>query len=481
MRVRKKSAIHLCLAGGLVLLTVQLMLLGLLLYPQAQPRYFPASDASILANVSDRLGVRVFLVDPQSLQRVSAGRGDRGRTCVSCPHAFVALLQAGSTIQEEFVYAMQEKNFHIAIIYNVKPRELASDIPSKAPIGYFLKRNAAIQLVVFYEREGNYWWHGSINSDPDAPVKLRELGLSIYSLDFMRNEGAYEKFEITLSHDFQVPMNVPKDSVQFLREKSNSRFIECSVARMNEFYRIYGKNVTQETMKFSHRAWKLLSRAKTVLDKLNVRFWLSSGTCLGYYRQCGIIPYSKDVDIGIFITDFSENILPEFVAHGFSLKHWFGKINDSLEMSFMSNGIKLDIFFFYEDGPWLWNGGTQAKSGRKFRYLFPRFTLCWTEFLELKVRVPCETKAYIEANYGPDWFTPVTQWDWKSSPPNVRENGRWPEHEWPHVIRVITFDPHTPSCVKPNIVDSTVIVNGYGKAELVHENCVKVERAGFYL
>jgi hypothetical protein len=71
-----------------------------------------------------------------------------------------------------------------------------------------------------------------------------------------------------------------------------------------------------------------------------------------------------------------------------------------------------------------------------FRYLFPRFTLCWTEFLELKVRVPCETQAYIEANYGSDWFTPVTHWDWKSSPPNVRENGEWPAEEWAEVIRV---------------------------------------------
>jgi hypothetical protein len=70
------------------------------------------------------------------------------------------------------------------------------------------------------------------------------------------------------------------------------------------------------------------------------------------------------------------------------------------------------------------------------RYIFPRFTLCWTEFLELKVRVPCETQAYIEANYGSDWFTPVTHWDWKSSPPNVRENGEWPAEEWAEVMRV---------------------------------------------
>ena len=70
-----------------------------------------------------------------------------------------------------------------------------------------------------------------------------------------------------------------------------------------------------------------------------------------------------------------------------------------------------------------------------FRYIFPSFNLCWTEFLDLKLRVPCQTQAYIEANYGANWFEPVKEWDWKKSPPNVRENGHWPKEEWDKVIQ----------------------------------------------
>lgn len=44
-----------------------------------------------------------------------------------------------------------------------------------------------------------------------------------------------------------------------------------------------------------------------------------------------------------------------------------GQVEDSLELSFVRDGVKLDIFFFYEDGDLIWNGGTQAKSGRKFK------------------------------------------------------------------------------------------------------------------
>ena len=44
------------------------------------------------------------------------------------------------------------------------------------------------------------------------------------------------------------------------------------------------------------------------------------------------------------------------------------QIEDSFQMSFKTvDDIKLDIFFFYEEGTYMWNGGTQAKTGKKFK------------------------------------------------------------------------------------------------------------------
>lgn len=51
------------------------------------------------------------------------------------------------------------------------------------------------------------------------------------------------------------------------------------------------------------------------------------------------------------------------------------QVEDSLELSFLSDDVKLDIFFFYEDGDIVWNGGTQAKSGRKFKLITFSFFL----------------------------------------------------------------------------------------------------------
>lgn len=90
----------------------------------------------------------------------------------------------------------------------------------------------------------------------------------------------------------------------------------------------------------------------------------------------------------------------------------------------------------------VWNGlynvayNVILKTLVTFRYIFPHFSLCWAELLELKVRIPCETLDYVMANYGKTWNVPVRSWDWKTSPSNVQENGMWPPAEWDELIQV---------------------------------------------
>ena len=51
------------------------------------------------------------------------------------------------------------------------------------------------------------------------------------------------------------------------------------------------------------------------------------------------------------------------------MNHSSFQIEDSFELSFRTKEdyVKLDIFFFYEEKDHMWNGGTQAKSGKKFK------------------------------------------------------------------------------------------------------------------
>lgn len=52
----------------------------------------------------------------------------------------------------------------------------------------------------------------------------------------------------------------------------------------------------------------------------------SSPLAVGWFRQCSVISYSRDVDIGVFIEDYRPGIIPAFRDAGLSLKHQFGKV-----------------------------------------------------------------------------------------------------------------------------------------------------------
>nr|XP_008170101.1 fukutin isoform X5 [Chrysemys picta bellii] len=334
------------------------------------------------------------------------------------------------------VRAAEKMGFRWLKIQNKDPRLEGMDDLSgiEIPLHYIFKLAAhAIHLVVFYERSGNYVWHGPLRLKQNIDRKF----VPFRKLHFGRYPGAYNKPEVLQLSIDDLKVQIPKNLSQFLEEMSHSRFLECRYREARAFFQLYPDDASLDAVEFRKKAKALLHLAALTLNNLGVRFWLSSGTCLGWYRQCNIIPYSKDVDLGVFIQDYKSDIIPAFQKAGLPLKHKFGKVEDSLELSFQGeDDVKLDIFFFYEDDDHIWNGGTQAKSGKKFKYLFPKFTLCWTEFVELKVHVPCETLQYVEANYGKDWKVPVKVWDWKSSPSNVQYNGMWPVDEWDDVIQV---------------------------------------------
>lgn len=305
---------------------------------------------------------------------------------------------------------------------------------TEIPLHYIFKMAShTIHLVIFYERSGNYLWHGPLRLKRNMDRKFAPFR----KLQFGRHAGAYSRADLVQITADGLKVKIPKKPSQFLSEVSHSRFLECRYKEARSFFKLNPDDTSLEGIEFRKKAKALLHLATSTLDSLGLSFWISSGTCLGWYRQCNIIPYSKDVDLGIFIQNYKPDLIPAFQKAGLPLKHKFGKVEDSLELSFLGrDDVKLDIFFFYEEEDYMWNGGTQAKSGKKFKYLFPKFTLCWTEFLELKVQVPCETVDYIEANYGKNWDVPLKVWDWKNSPSNVQPNGVWPVDEWDEVIQL---------------------------------------------
>ncbi|XP_052244213.1 ribitol-5-phosphate transferase FKTN-like isoform X2 [Dreissena polymorpha] len=299
-----------------------------------------------------------------------------------------------------------------------------------SPSHHFLCSQAlTVHVVVWFNRTRDTVWTDQVNwlypSQPEDSCHLDGKYFYNYS-------RLFDSFNLTKRGAFLVPSPTEK----FLQEVPDSQLVECNRTRARQYMDKYGQNYTEEDKVFMRKARQTVSRAKQYLDEMGIPFWLSSGTCLGWFRQCDIIPYSKDVDLGIFIKHFNADLIHAFEQGGFFLKHIFGKVSDSYELSFQSGDIKLDLFFFYEAADHAWNGGTHHETGQKYKYIFPKFSLCWTIFLDLKVRVPCPSQPYIEANYGKNWLEPVHVWEWNRSPPNVRDNGLWPQEEWKEVIQV---------------------------------------------
>ncbi|XP_030581596.1 ribitol-5-phosphate transferase FKTN isoform X1 [Archocentrus centrarchus] len=355
--------------------------------------------------------------------------------CTGRPITSFALQASQWKHDSGFLLAAEQKGFELMELRGVDPRLASLDTLSGEDIPlHFLFRlhGHVIQVVFLYERSGNYLWHGTLRLKGDMDQSFTTFKL----LDYGRHAGAYDRPQLILTVLDGIDIRVPRNVSRFLAQQKHSRFLECHYRDARNFLQLYPDDSSATAVDFRRKAKALLHLAARTLTHLDVPFWLSSGTCLGWFRQCSIISYSRDVDIGIFITDYRPDIITALTDAGLMLKHKFGKVEDSLELSFLSDDIKLDIFFFYEEGDVMWNGGTQAKSGRKFKYVFPRFLLCWAELLELKVRVPCETLDYVKANYGASWNIPVRVWDWKSSPSNVQENGVWPVAEWAELIQV---------------------------------------------
>nr|XP_006626699.1 PREDICTED: fukutin [Lepisosteus oculatus]XP_015216765.1 PREDICTED: fukutin [Lepisosteus oculatus] len=410
----------------------------------------PASDAQWhvtkkFMELVAKHNLPVYLIDPVVLGLLSQDAHplkdslSKGKDCryICTQREFItfALLAKFWKNDARLAHAAAEAGLEFLEVRGKDPRLAGPDDLSGMEIPLhllFRLRAHAVHLLVFYERSGGYLWHGPLRLRPGADRKF----VPFRKLDFGRHAGAFDRTELLLTSVDGLNIRIPKNISRFLNEVSHARFLECRYKEARAFYQLYPDDTSQEAMDFRQKAKSLLHLAARTLNALGVTFWLSSGTCLGWFRQCNIIPYSKDVDLGIWIKDYRPDIIPAFQKAGLPLKHKFGKVEDSLELSFQGQDVKLDIFFFYEDSDIVWNGGTQAKSGKKFKYVFPKFSLCWTELVELKVQVPCETLEYIEANYGKSWNIPVKTWDWKSSPSNVQENGQWPVAEWDEVIQV---------------------------------------------
>jgi hypothetical protein len=153
--------------------------------------------------------------------------------------------------------------------------------------------------------------------------------------------------------------------------------------------------------------------AADVLDGAGVKWWLTSGVLLGHIRDGAWIPWDLDVDLGIWPEDV-DRVRSAFKAAGWS----FRRDHDS-QMWPVHGTTKIDLHTHYADGDTVFKLHGKRQNLRMdypaklFEHMQP------TIYYLRRCLMPSPPEEYLEHQYGPDWLTPVRQWQWDSSPRNI--------------------------------------------------------------
>ena len=284
------------------------------------------------------------------------------------------------------------------------------------------------------------------------------LGLSYYfkqqHLDIWAC-GTGENFNETDSHwprclydylDFQIDHSLIDviDSRSDPYNRSYTPEIEyCNMTRALLYRKQYGNvelSSSNEESIIARNPLRLLKLASETLKTINRQFLLHAGTLLGWYRQCGFINYSGDVDSCMPIEDYSPSIVPLMNQAGFKVLRFYGEPPssqpqiDGLEYTFehIESGLRFDIFFCYRDSDGKIWFGTWYGNNRKIARLYfegDYLDLKTVDFAGQHHLVPKDVEKALITQYGPSWNIPVREWNWYRSPKNIYYEPfpRWPE------------------------------------------------------
>jgi hypothetical protein len=159
----------------------------------------------------------------------------------------------------------------------------------------------------------------------------------------------------------------------------------------------------------------------------DTNYFIVAGTLLGYYREHNFLEWDKDIDIGIMYEDFMrigglEGIKKRFLNNNsdeeesqYNLVLVLGTEEDGMQISFMNNGIGLDIFVYYDFNDKYYNLNCYYRYHREFRFLYNKFTIESSTLLGYPIQIPGNPIKHIENDYGSKWNVPDPNFCWYNS------------------------------------------------------------------
>ncbi|CAF4156157.1 unnamed protein product [Adineta steineri] len=225
----------------------------------------------------------------------------------------------------------------------------------------------------------------------------------------------------------------PRNVSHFLWLYKTSEFLYCNrelADKMENEFHLY-QNRSRFNLTFMPTIY-----IASVLDKLEKHYWLAGGALLGWYRHCGLIPFTDDADFGLYAEEYDESIRNYFLGNPvIPLWSALGLANDSLEFRLFTGHWTLDLFWAYRDGDHRWFGFQIYRT--KYRRTLPLLEeLCSCDLFGHRFTIPCSPTDYLDGEYGRDkWKTPLEKnYTWT----NMKYHSMWNDISWMYVVRLYT-------------------------------------------
>lgn len=203
----------------------------------------------------------------------------------------------------------------------------------------------------------------------------------------------------------------------------------------------------QQRKRFHSGCKELLFKVDDILKENGIPYWLTYGTLLGAYREHNFIAHDYDLDVALDIR-YLDKIKPLMLSHGLKLKvevhfgSWETPHNVEYRFEYNQTFIDFDFYFISDHSAYTYNPmfieNIDYQEKNKILPVIvekidnPFEGLAVFSFLGREFMVPSNTEEFIISNYGPNWRTPIKDYDYHSLASNVTA---LPKEEFPGFMK----------------------------------------------
>lgn len=220
---------------------------------------------------------------------------------------------------------------------------------------------------------------------------------------------------------------------------NNKEYIKIFANKLSKFsiakkllhkpYQAYKKKQAKKVLDNFHKnGFETLVRFDKCLTEKGINYSLAFGSLLGAIREHDFIPHDDDIDVTMWIDDYTPDLINILQSAGFKHKYSFSVDNDKYakEDTFEYKGVLLDIFYIYGSSStdsyccyFVIQPGcaTRTLSVKKFGglatrkiYLATNKDIIRVPFRGIEVPVPSNYDMVLKRVFGDNYMTPIPGW-----------------------------------------------------------------------